>query len=185
MRKKQGRSWKNLIFNLNTSASDRPSTIGLQPYSSGFTLIEIIIVLTIIGIASAIVGIMINQGSSRLEFRSFTKDLSATLRYARNHAVSEKKTYCFVINKDDGMFRLYGGEEKSDSNEELVPIISKPIPDDIEVTMNEDDADFYQIEFFPQGNSSGGVIELRNPGGSGMFITVNRISGKVEVENAE
>jgi general secretion pathway protein H len=153
-----------------------------QRNSSGFTLLEVIIVLIIIAISSGLVGLYIGHSSGKLKLRTFTKELSATLRYARNHAVSEKQTYCFVVNMDDGMYRLYNSNKDEEGG--LIPAISNPIPEEIAVTLNEDTADFYQIEFFPQGNSSGGVIELTSIDGDVLFITINRITGKVEVTSS-
>ncbi len=153
-----------------------------QHNSSGFTLVEIIIVLIIIGIASGLAGIYIGRSSGRLELRTFAKEVSSTLRYARNHAVSEKQIYCFVINLDDGIYRLYS--DKKDEEGDLIPTISNPVPEEIAITLNEDTADFYQIEFFPHGNSSGGVIELTSIDGGALFITINKITGKVEVTSS-
>ena len=149
---------------------------------SGFTLIEIIIVLFIIGIATGIVGILISRGSGSLETRTFTRDISSVLRYARNHAVSEKKIYCFVIDKDERTLRLYA-EDTDYKNIDLV--LSKDIPDELEVVLQDSDEESSYMEFFPLGNSTGGIIEIMDRKGSGFFITVNRVTGKLQVEKAE
>ena len=153
-----------------------------QHNSSGFTLIEVIIVLIIIGISSGLVGLYIGRSSGKLELRTFAKEVSSTLRYARSHAVSEKQTYCFVINMDDGMYRLYNSTKDEEGG--LIPAISNPIPEEIAVTLDTDIADFYQVEFFSHGNSSGGVIELTNIDGDALFITINRLTGQVEVTSS-
>jgi general secretion pathway protein H len=156
----------------------------------GFTLIELIIVLVIIGIASGLVGIMIGKGSGGLEMKTVTKEISSVLRYARNHSVSEKRTYCFVINKEEGAIRLYAHKDETENEEdneekELLPVIDRPLPEDLLISLNDDDSDVLYMEFFPQGNSSGGTIKLENENGSIFFIDVNRITGKVEVEKGE
>jgi general secretion pathway protein H len=150
--------------------------------STGFTLVEIVIVLIIMAVGAALAGIAITS-SSGLTIRTFTRELSATLRYARNHAVSEKHAFCFVINMDDGMYRLYG--EEVDEEGELLPVIEKPIPEDLEVVINTEDEDFFEVEFFPHGNTSGGVIEVQNQKGKVYFIAINRLSGKIEVSEGE
>jgi Tfp pilus assembly protein FimT len=145
-------------------------------------MVEVVIVLIIMAVGAALAGIAITS-SSGLTIRTFTRELSATLRYARNHAVSEKHAFCFVINKDEGLYRLYG--EKMDEEGELLPVIEKPIPEDIEVVINNDDEDFFEVEFFPHGNTSGGVIEVQNKRGKVLYIAVNRLSGKIEVNEGE
>ena len=161
-----------------------------QSGRAGFTLIELIIVLVIIGIASGIVGIMIGRGSEGLEMKTVTKEISSVLRYARNHSVSEKRIYCLVINKDEGAVRLYAhevetgngeGNEGDNEEEEMLPVIDRPLPADLLISIDDDDSDVLYMEFFPQGNSSGGTIKLENESGLNFFIDVNRITGKVEV----
>jgi hypothetical protein len=51
--------------------------------------------------------------------------------------------------------------------------------------LQDDDSDFPFIEFFPQGNSTGGVLEISNEKGTTYFISVNMITGKLDVEKAE
>lgn len=163
-------------------ASRRASSSSFISQSTGFTLVEVVIVLIIMAVGAALAGIAITS-SSGLTIRTFARELSATLRYARNHAVSEKHAFCFVINKDEGMYRLYG--DKVDEEGELLPVIEKPIPEDIEVVINSEDEEFFEVEFFPHGNTSGGVIEVQNRSGKVYFIAVNRLSGKIEVQEGE
>jgi general secretion pathway protein H len=150
---------------------------------AGFTLVELVIVLLLIGIASGLVSIYVGKGSGSLEIKKFSKDLYSVLRYARTRAVSEKQTYRFVINKDDGKYRLYTDSSKADKEEEApVPVVDKPIPEELQVIMDGSEEDQYNIEFFPRGNTSGGVIEIRNENGTTYFITVNKITGKVQMD---
>jgi len=149
---------------------------------SGFTLIEVIIVLFIIGIASGLVGVWISRGSGSLEIRKFTKDISATLRYARTRSVSEKKIYCFVIDKEEQKYRLYA----EDTDYTKIDLVSdNTIPGELQMNLRGSDEDSASVEFYPRGNSSGGVIEIVREDGTGYVITINRITGKVDVEQAE
>jgi len=157
-------------------------TVGLQPRCRGFTLIEIIIVLFIIGIASGIAGIMISRGSGGRETRAFTKDIASVLRYSRSHAVSEKKIYCFVIDSDERMLRLYS-EDTDYKN--VTPVLTREFPEGLQVIMRGSDDDSAYMEFFPYGNSTGGVIEVATGKGTAFFITVNRVTGGLKVERAE
>ena len=148
---------------------------------NGFTLIEIIVVMLIIGIASGLVGIMISKDTGSLELRTFTKDVSAVLRYARNKAVAEKKIYCFVIDKDKHTYLLYS-EDTEYKNKKIV--LNKNIPDELEMSVQDSEEDSQYMEFFPRGDSSGGAIEITNQEGAGFFIIINRITGNLKVEKA-
>jgi general secretion pathway protein H len=177
--------------------SKKTGSFGLQfiicnSRMAGFTLIELIIVLFIIGIASGLVGIVISRSSGNFELKNFTKDLSTVLRYARNQAVTEKKIYCFFIDSSERMFRLYAEKGKdedvdadSDSSDKFVQVLHKPIPAEMEMTIRGRDPDSSFIEFFSVGNSTGGVVEVVNQKGTVYSVTVNRITGKVEVRQGE
>ncbi len=155
----------------------------LSHCSYGFTLIEIIVVLFIIGIATGLVGIMISGGrSGGLEVRTFAKEISNVFRYARSHAVSEKKIYCFVIDREKHSISLFV-EPVDYSKIELV--LEKEIPDDMQINVLDADEESQFIEFFPYGNSSGGVIEISNEKGVTYLIRINSITGKLEVGKAE
>ncbi len=165
---------------LSTSAfRERQSGTGDR---TGFTLVEIIIVMLIIGIASGLVGIMISKGSSGRELKLFTKDVSSVLRYARNRAVSEKKIYCFVIDKEEHTYRLFR-EDTDYTNVKLV--MDKAIPDELEMNLQDSEEESPHIEFLPHGSSTGGVLEVLHEDGKIYFINVNRITGKIAVEKAE
>jgi general secretion pathway protein H len=172
----------NLKFSFSNYPSSNPSHFRGKGRGAGFTLIEIIIVLLIIGIASGLVGILVSKGSGKLEIRTFTKDISAVLRYARSQAVSEKKIYCFVIDRKEQMYRLYA-EDTDHKNTEIV--MSKSVPEELLMTLQDSDEDSPRIEFSPRGNSTGGVIEITDEKGITFFIQINRITGRVEVERAE
>ncbi len=153
-----------------------------KAYESGFTLVEIIIVMVIIGIAAGLVGVFVGSGSDKLAVRTLTKEVSAVLRYARNHAASEKKSYSFAIDREERIYKLYSHSTKEGEASNV--LINKPIPEGLEIIVDSDD-DIYDIEFYPRGNSSGGEIEIRTQDGRGFFLSVNRITGKVEVEKTE
>jgi general secretion pathway protein H len=150
----------------------------------GVTLIELLIVLFIIGIASALVGILITQRTGNVELRTLTREMLATLRYARSHAISEKKIYSFVIHKNDRIYSLYTEVTKDKEGEELIPLISKTIPEKFQISFNGSKEDPFKIDFFPQGNSSGGVIKIEDEGGASFSIIVSRIGGKAKIEKS-
>ncbi|MBL7031790.1 MAG: prepilin-type N-terminal cleavage/methylation domain-containing protein [Nitrospira sp.] len=146
---------------------------------NGFTLIELIIVLFMIGIVAGLAGIYIGKDTGSLDLKKFTREVASVMRYARNHAVTEKKIYCFVIDKDDRRLRLYS-EDTDYTNVTLV--MDKDIPEELDINMPGIAREALYVEFFPLGNTSGGVIEIMNAKGSSFFISVNRVTGKLVVE---
>jgi len=152
---------------------------------TGFTLIELIIVLLIIGVSASIVGIAINRSSGNHQLKTFAREVSAVLRYARSQAVAEKRMYCFFIDSREGMLKLYTENTGTDSEEKFLQVLDRPIPQELQIVLTGRDADSSFIEFFPIGNSTGGVVEVSNRKEKVYFVHVNRITGKVEVKQGE
>ena len=169
------------IFNFDFPLCQPPPTRGVGGGKAGFTLIELIIVLLIIGIGFGLAGLAIRSGGSFFELNTFSKEISAALRYARSHAVAEKKIYSFVLWKDNRAFGLYTDFSIRTEDEEQPPVIYKSIPTALEVTLKNKTDDF-KIDFFPQGNSGGGTIEIRDEKGRIFVIVVSRVTGKVEAK---
>ena len=76
---------------------------------------------------------------------------------------------------------MYPGLSPDSDIEGASPVVYKNIPDPLEIRF-EKRAGFLRIDFFPQGNSSGGLFEVINQKGKNFFIIVNRVTGRVEVK---
>ncbi|MBI5676411.1 MAG: GspH/FimT family pseudopilin [Nitrospirae bacterium] len=178
MRKSQYRTRK---AEENSSSLIFCPSLSLQ-HSAGFTLIELIIVLMIIGISLGLVGMFVNQGASNLELKRVTKEIATTLRYARNQAVSEKKVYSFVIRESDGTYSLYAADTAEHNEDDAAQsVMNRTLPDKLKVNFDERGEGSLRIDFFPGGNSTGGVIDIRNQADRNLLVTVNRLTGKVEI----
>ena len=153
----------------------------LKSVRKGFTLIELVLVLFIIGIASALAVGILYKSMDNVRLKTSAKELSATLRYARSHAVAEKKMYSFVMNNNG--YGLYAEpQDKSDAEQEKTSLVfQKTLPQGIAAEYQ--DSEDIRIDFYPQGDSTGGEIRLKNEKDSVMVITVEEVSGKVKIED--
>jgi len=77
----------------------------------GFTLIEMMTTVVIIGIAAALVAPGFDRAAKRVEFKGQTKDIVSILRTARSNAIAEKNP--FGIYFDDGAGQLVLFKEMS------------------------------------------------------------------------
>jgi type II secretion system protein H len=73
----------------------------------GFTLIEVIIVVVIMGAAIGLAVPSIGKSLGKMKLKSAVRKFSAVLRYTRQMAISRKKEYTVTIlsNKDDAVFQ--------------------------------------------------------------------------------
>ncbi|MDD9897171.1 MAG: GspH/FimT family pseudopilin [Gammaproteobacteria bacterium] len=124
--------------------------------SAGFTLLEILLVLTIIGLASVLV--VPNVGN--LEARSFSTQLrqaSTLLNYARRTAVVQGQPasiefYAIPIEESEALASRTSVGSWESNGAQIVFIDSAERETEVE--------DKIEITFFPEGGSTGGTLIL-------------------------
>ena len=175
------------------------------PY--GFTLLELLVVLIIISLMSVLVVPQFAGSLARMNLQTASKKISASLRYARSQAASEKIIYVAIFNFEKDRLSIMSGEKASDlpvldrtqTGESIAieedlsdgekPVIrsrSYDLPDGIKLEKGvsgegEIDSGLFEIVFFPTGSSSGGDVILVNDQGKRYKISVDFITGGVRL----
>ena len=173
--------------------------------TGGFTLLELIVVLIIIGIASALVVPRLVGGMGSLDVRAASGKVAASLRYARSQAISQKIHYTAVFDLEHNRLTIMssnegageknedgagvgresaGIQEKTYDLPERVSFERAPAGD--EYTRDEEiEAGIFRIVFYPSGGSDGGEIVLANERGKRYTLHVDIITGAVKVARGE
>ena len=118
----------------------------------------------------------------RIKSQSSVRELVTALRYARSLAITQKTPFAFNINMDNNQYWLTNLEtEKSRIVRELDPGVKVARFSDEEETIV---GGTFFIIFYPQGNTSGGIILMKSKGRSirSFFITLDTVTGKTYVE---
>jgi general secretion pathway protein H len=172
----------------------------------GFTLLELIVVLVIISLMSALVVPKLAGPMSNLDLKTASKKISASLRYVRSHAASEKTTYValfdfdknrlVIINpplvKEDfdinnrGAFDRMLLEPPDNEKDRPGGLKTYNLPDGVKLAKGvsregDFNSGFFRIFFFPSGGSSGGEVTVANERGRQYKITVDFITGTVQL----
>ena len=162
----------------------------------GFTLLELLIVLVIISLTSVLVVPQLTGSLAKTNLQTASKKISASLRYARSRAASEKITYVAIFDFEKDRLSIMTGQEaqtgetlKEDLGDGEEPVIrskSYDLPDGVKLEKgvsgeNEIDSGLFQIAFFPTGSSSGGDVILTNDRGKRYKISVDFITGIVRL----
>src|SRR5947207_10897101 len=66
----------------------------------GFTLLELIVTLAVLALAVAVVTPAIGRGTEGLRARAEVASFAATLRHAREQAITTQRTYRVVVDPD-------------------------------------------------------------------------------------
>ncbi|MGA2465335.1 MAG: GspH/FimT family pseudopilin [Thermodesulfobacteriota bacterium] len=162
----------------------------------GFSLLELIVVITIITLSTALVIPSLSRFSRTIELKGCAKKVSAILRYCRSEAVNKGKTYQVLFDSEtqevkvqsmESMEEEKGGGEKKG---EKAPEKRYALPDavhikEVKVDSTQYPSDLPAIEFYPNGGSNGGSILLDSPGRRGYRININFLTGMVEIEKGQ
>ena len=166
--------------------------------SRGFTLLELLVVVLIIGLISALVMPRMAASLPGVQLKSTARAVAASLRYARSQAVFESIPYMAIFDNSQKLLAVEPLEELIDTGESdrfrIIVDGSKlqkvyEFPDEVEFSVsNNSDADkgrdLFPIIFFPRGDSTGGTIVLKNVGRKQYTITVDPITGAVEIDRS-
>jgi len=141
--------------------------------NTGFTLIELAVVLFIMVLGFSVVGINISSGHRGTEIRAAARDMVSALRYARGQALVKHEETVLTIDFAENTYRI--------SNRDKV----YRIPEEVEVTLvtaqtETSGAGRAGIRFFPDGSSTGGRLTLERD----QFvwrIDINWLTGQVQL----
>ena len=143
-----------------------------SPAASGFTLLELLVVMTIVALIYAVLpsGLF---GGSGVELRVTARQVADDLRRARGQAIASNQDTAFLLDVENRRFGIAGRGEL------------EPLPDSIEakiLTAAEEQVVEGQglIRFFPDGSSTGGSVTLSGAGRS-YEVSVRWLTGEVRL----
>jgi general secretion pathway protein H len=153
---------------MHTPGSPSPSA-----NSNGFTLLELLLALTIAGLVLAVSVPSSMRLYDSMQYRSAVSDALTLLASAR-HAAAASGVYQDVeVNPRDNLLRL------NDTRKQLPGQLRLAVHSARE--LNRQDAGV--IRFYPEGGSSGGGLDIERPNGSGVRINVDWLAGRVSQES--
>ena len=146
--------------------------------AKGFTLMELMIVMAIIAIASAVIIPRIGSSEGKL-YRAQLKTLTAALNYNRRSAVVKNQSFEMTLfpytNQDDNQAANRNPSfNKGDWQSQGAEIKWQSGSQD---THNKS----VKIKFFPQGGATGGTITIQQ----GLYLaqlSIDGITGKVTIK---
>lgn len=145
-----------------------------QPgHASGFTLLELLIVLVISALLIGTVVPNFGPGIARAQLYSATRDVASALRHTRGQAMNTGQDALFELNTAQHTYRVTGR-----------PKVYQ-LPGDIELglftTSTETvDEGIGRIRFFPDGSATGGRVTLIGAKQT-RVVDINWLTGEVRM----
>jgi len=133
----------------------------------GFTLLELLLVLFIVGLAVAVVMFSGSRLQEKTIFNTEARKLYLTVRHARETSILERRDIVFKVDVGSKRYWMDYGDDKTS---EMHSIPEK-------FTLEGED-----VIFFPKGNSSGGKIEIANGKGQKYEVTVDPVLGTTSIK---
>lgn len=142
---------------------------------SGFTLLELVVVLFIVVLGFSVVGINLSSGNNSTEVKVAARDIVSALRYARGQALMSHQETTVALNLTENTYTVSGREKLY------------TIPKAIDVTIVTAQSELTgeglgNIRFFADGSSTGGRITLERANTTWQ-IDINWLTGQIELEN--
>jgi len=144
-----------------------------------FSLLELLIVMTLIGLITAVAAPNFGHSLSPLQARSSTNKIASILRYARSQAVTRQQVCRVMFDIPERRVTLLAKSATGATNETYrLPegISMQPVGPGV-----APEAESFSIDFYPGGNSSGGQLTLTGKSGREYRVTVDFITGITEV----
>jgi len=156
-----------------TRRRDAPFANRARHASRGVTLLELLIVLSIMAVLAALVVPRFTGGVSTSELKGATRDIAAGLRLARSEALATRKETRLVLDLEQRSFRV-----EPDAR-------TRALPRQIELKLFTAQSDLVSekvgaIRFFPDGGSNGGRVTLA-AGERKYNVDIDWLTGRVAI----
>jgi general secretion pathway protein H len=140
-----------------------------RPSISGFTLLELLVVLLLIGLLTALVFPSIGRGMGALKLKTSSREIMATLRLARSKAITEQKIYWVSFDLEKNEIELSSDDRRYQKSFQLPEgiTIAKVASVGVDEPKNQQS---YHYFFEPNGMAQAFEVLLQNRGGRGTKI---------------
>jgi general secretion pathway protein H len=140
----------------------------------GFSLLEVLVVLAIMGLIYALVAPRIGGGGAT-ELRAATRQVAAGLRKARVNAIAKRKEAILTVDVEQRQFSVDGDPRRHG------------LPKDAEISVYTAQAEAVEgkqaaIRFYPDGSSTGGAVALAR-GELRLRVDVDWLTGAVTIQD--
>ena len=139
----------------------------------GFTLLELLVVMAVVGIVLVLVSPSLPQALSAVKLKTATRELATAVRAAAAEAVFHHRDVAFSLDVESGHYTVGSATRGRTVDPDLELKLLTAESEKVSETQG-------RIRFFPDGSSTGGQVTLANETGQ-YEIAVDWLTGKVAI----
>lgn len=144
----------------------------------GFTLLEIVLVMAIIGLASVLAAAAMGGGFRGMQLKASARQIAANLRYTRAQAIETGQPQRFTIDPARHVWQA-----PKSHHGEIPAKLAIEFTGAREAQSDRGRSNVGAIEFFPDGAATGGRIRL-GFGQAAWDVDVSWLTGQVQLKQA-
>jgi len=143
----------------------------------GFTLLELLVVILIIGFVIAVSVPSLSRGTAAVELRTAGRDVVNCLRYAREKAITEQVGIQVAVDRESRKVLLLAEAGQG--------VRSYVLPESVHfgrlALTDGEGLDTLNLRFLPNGSSERAEIELRSRTGAQLWLVTDPITGGARI----
>ena len=154
--------------------------------SAGFTMIELLVVMVIIGALSALGTSGWSRYQRTVEHRGSAQELVSALRNAQQASLAEAVTYCVTFDAAARSYQVFkfacGGANPPASAVDKTQSSRVTLVSPVFTQLNGTTSN--QVLFFPRGSATKGSVKVARAGSARAYtITVEGLTGRVALSD--
>jgi prepilin-type N-terminal cleavage/methylation domain-containing protein len=159
---------------------------GTSPADRGFTLVEAVLVLLLLSLASALVYPNLQPRLARMRREAGLRQLAATLDDLRRQAVTGGKVLALTYDAESGRLLVAEGEREADTEADTEgetegETEALALPETTTIFSMEPS----QLYYFPQGHSSGAFLVVGEEESRSVRVEVGSFTGLARIVRHE
>jgi prepilin-type N-terminal cleavage/methylation domain-containing protein len=168
------------------------SAIGIRQSAiqPGFTLLELVVVVAILGVVCAVALPALGDGLRRWRLHGAVREVATILKFARNQTVAGRASVQVVFDRSRNVYWLDRAESGLRSTldevrEKGIRLYAMPAGirlGEVAAAGADPGVDRAGIVFYPRGNATGAEVEVRDERGRTYRISVDSMTGHARIE---